>query len=219
METVVKNGPGKGRVGKAGRLTRERVIDAGRQVAAAKGFDSLTMTGVAKSLGSVTMSLYYHVRDKDDLIAGMLDAVASEISFPDRNDEPIEDLTAIFGVFYETFLREPWVVRCLVEGHPGSPKVEPLVERAVIALENLGLHGAEAGHAFISLLHYTYGEVMVLEATSLKKHFVTPLDALNFPAIARTLGQIELETLDRDPYYGNLRRILVGYDRRDPKST
>lgn len=219
METLVKKRPGKGRVGKAGRLTRERVIDAGRQVAAAKGFDSLTMTGVAKSLGSVTMSLYYHVRDKDDLIAGMLDAVASELPIPSQDNDPIEDLMAVFGIFYETFRQEPWVVRCLVEGHPGSPKVEPLVERAVIALENLGLHGAEAGHAFISLLHYTYGEVMVLEATSLKKHFVTPLDSLKYPAIARTLEQIELETFDRDPYYDNLRRILVGYDRRDRKST
>ena len=211
--------PGKGRVGKAGRLTRERVIDAGMEVVRNESLDGLTMKRVAETLGSSVMSLYHHVRDREDLVNGMVEQVAGELPDPPSDTNPVEELVAIFALFYRAFRRNPWVVRCLIEGHPGSARVEPLIERSLIAFERLGLEGAEAGHAYHAILHYTYGEVMVMDAFESGKHYFAPTMELRLPAMVRTMGAIEEGIPGPEPYYQNLRRILFGYRRHGERNS
>jgi len=76
-------------VGKAGRTGRPRgdTLDRDKVVAAARGLathglGTLTMARVAGSLGVTTMAVYRHVRDKDELLDFVLDAVYAEIPLP-----------------------------------------------------------------------------------------------------------------------------------------
>jgi AcrR family transcriptional regulator len=70
-------------------LSRERVLRAAVAVADAGGIDALTMRRLADEVGSEAMSLYYHVANKEDLLDGIVDVVASEINDAvDRLDVP-----------------------------------------------------------------------------------------------------------------------------------
>ena len=52
------------------------------QVADAEGVDALTMRRLADELGFEAMSLYRHVKNKDDVLDGIVDLVLAEIESP-----------------------------------------------------------------------------------------------------------------------------------------
>jgi AcrR family transcriptional regulator len=61
-------------------LSRERVLRAAVELADASGIEALTMRRLADALGAEAMSLYYHVTNKDDVLDGIVDVVASDIN-------------------------------------------------------------------------------------------------------------------------------------------
>jgi AcrR family transcriptional regulator len=61
------------------QLTRQRVVAAAVELADRDGIESISMRRLAQELGVEAMSLYTHVRNKNDLLDGMADAVISEI--------------------------------------------------------------------------------------------------------------------------------------------
>jgi AcrR family transcriptional regulator len=63
-------------------LSRERVLRAAVALAVRDGIESLTMRKLAGELGAGAMSLYHHVRDKEELVDGMVDLVFAEIELP-----------------------------------------------------------------------------------------------------------------------------------------
>jgi AcrR family transcriptional regulator len=64
-------------------LSRERVLLAALRLADAEGLEALSMRNLAQELGVKAMSLYNHVKNKDDLIDGIVDIVVGEIEVPD----------------------------------------------------------------------------------------------------------------------------------------
>jgi AcrR family transcriptional regulator len=64
------------------RLSRERVFHAAMELADRGGLEALTMRKLADELGVGVMSLYYYVPKKDELVAGMIEIVFSEIELP-----------------------------------------------------------------------------------------------------------------------------------------
>ena len=61
-------------------LSRDRVLAAAVELADREGIHSLTMRNLASALGVEAMSLYYHVANKEDLLDGMVDAIAAEMN-------------------------------------------------------------------------------------------------------------------------------------------
>lgn len=61
-------------------MSRRRVLRTAVAIADAGGVKALTMRRLADRLGVEAMSLYYHVRNKEDLLDGALDVVVDEIN-------------------------------------------------------------------------------------------------------------------------------------------
>ena len=76
------------------QLTRQRVVAAAVELADRDGIESISMRRLAQALGVEAMSLYTHVRSKDDLLDGMAEAVISEIPL------------SVDGVGWKTALRQ-----------------------------------------------------------------------------------------------------------------
>lgn len=70
-------------------LTRQRVLDTALAYVDEHGLDALTMHNVATELGVGDMSLYNHVKNKQDLLAGINDLLWTEIAseLPSRADD------------------------------------------------------------------------------------------------------------------------------------
>jgi len=68
-------------------LTRDRVLRAALELADEGGTAALTMQRIGRRLGVEAMSLYRHVRNKDDILDGIVDVVFAEIELPaDRSN-------------------------------------------------------------------------------------------------------------------------------------
>lgn len=67
-------------------LNRDRLLSVAVRLADRSGIESLTMRKLGKAVGVEAMSLYNHVADKDDLLAGMVDLIFSEIDLHPNGD-------------------------------------------------------------------------------------------------------------------------------------
>lgn len=68
-------------------LSRERVVTVALRLVDRRGSAALTMRNVAAELGVQAMSLYHHVRNREDLLDGMADLlVESELPIPGPGD-------------------------------------------------------------------------------------------------------------------------------------
>jgi len=62
------------------RFSREQIAKAALALVDSEGFEALSMRRVAEALGAGTMTLYYYVRTKEDLLALVEDALMGEIA-------------------------------------------------------------------------------------------------------------------------------------------
>ncbi len=120
--------------------TRADIARAAMEIADAEGFEAVSMRRVAQRLGAGTMTLYHYVRNKDELITLMSDAVMSEILVPD--DELADDWrTAVTQIATRTravFANHRWIVERMGEGRPGPSGMRHF-EQSLRAVAPLGL--------------------------------------------------------------------------------
>ncbi|TMB76292.1 MAG: TetR family transcriptional regulator [Chloroflexi bacterium] len=73
---------GKGRA----PLSKEQILRAATLVADRDGLGAVTMRRLGQELGVEAMSLYHHVTNKEEVVAGMLELLVSELPAPDAGD-------------------------------------------------------------------------------------------------------------------------------------
>jgi AcrR family transcriptional regulator len=64
-------------------ITRQAIIDAALAVLDREGMDGLSMRRVGEELGTGAASLYWHVRNKEELLQLLFERVTDEIELPD----------------------------------------------------------------------------------------------------------------------------------------
>ena len=94
-------------------LNRARVLQAAVDLADREGIESVSMRRLGQDLGIEAMSLYTHVRGKEDLLDGMVDVVVGEIPIdvdgPDWRTTLRRQVLAARGVM----LRHRWAARII----------------------------------------------------------------------------------------------------------
>ena len=94
-------------------LTRDRVLKAGVRLADREGIEAVSMRRLGTELGVEAMSLYTHVRGKDDLLDGMIELVIREIAVHrDEADWKASLRTTILDA-RRVILRHPWAPRII----------------------------------------------------------------------------------------------------------
>ena len=87
---------------------RDDVLAAARELLDEEGIGSLTMANVASRVGFTTMAVYRHVKNRDDLVHGVLELVLHEIA-----DQANPDADWLDGI--ERWMRD---VRAHLVAHP-----------------------------------------------------------------------------------------------------
>jgi len=78
---------------------------------------------VRKEMGVGTMSLYYYLKTKADLIAAMDDALMGEVLFTVSARRLARALTVIAFRTRDVFLRHPWVLSSMLSASPASTRM------------------------------------------------------------------------------------------------
>lgn len=141
-------------------LSRERVIRAAITVADEHGAAALTMRAIAKPLGVEAMSLYNHVKGREDVLDGMVDAVFAEIDLPPTD---VDWRTAMRHRAYsarEALRRHPWAVALMDSRTSPGPATLRHHDAVLGTLRGAGFSLAMAAHAFSLIDSYLYGFVI-----------------------------------------------------------
>lgn len=56
-----------------GELSRERILDAASEIASERGYEGTSISLVSKKCGLPASSIYWHFKDKDDLLAAVIE--------------------------------------------------------------------------------------------------------------------------------------------------
>ena len=120
--------------------TREQIAETAIAIADAEGFEAVSMRRIAAELGAGTMTLYYYVRTKDELIALMDDAIMGELIIPDDElpDGWREGMAEIARRTHATFVRHPWSLEVLRNADTG-PNGMRHVEQSLAVAARTGL--------------------------------------------------------------------------------
>ena len=138
-------------------LSRERVLAAALALVDARGLEALSMRNLAQELGVEAMSLYNHVENKEDILAGILELVVAEAPPPadDLDWKPALRGWAIAA--HEAFVRHPWAARIWMASSRPSPARFEDADTVLRRLREAGLPPSVVCHAFHVLNGYTLG--------------------------------------------------------------
>jgi AcrR family transcriptional regulator len=137
-------------------LSRERVLRAATALADKEGIGALSMRKLAQELGVEAMSLYNHVANKNEVLDGMVDAVASEIAVPSVEDDWKTAIRTIATSAHETLLRHPWAGTLWMRQMPGPARIRHF-DAVLGSLRDAGFSKDLTYHAYHILQSYVLG--------------------------------------------------------------
>jgi AcrR family transcriptional regulator len=126
--------------GRKPRYTRAEIARAAVGIADTEGFDTVTMKRIASDLGAGTMTLYYYVRNKADIVALMQDAIFEDVLVP-AGDLPADWREAVTLIARRTravLIGHPWAVSSLNQAQFG-PNAIRHYEQSLAALASTAL--------------------------------------------------------------------------------
>lgn len=143
---------------RASELTREDVIDAAAELVAERGYAGLSMRALAQRCGVATMTLYRHVRTKEDLLGALADRVLGELELPAPDTLTWqEQLATVFRSVHDLLLEHPDLVEIAARQHVAGEAAYRGAEVVLDALRRAGIEGESAASAFATLFAFTLG--------------------------------------------------------------
>ena len=129
-------------------LSKERVLQAAIRLADKIGIASLSMRRLGQELGVEAMSLYKHVANKDDVLDGIVDIVASEIELPSIGGDWKKSMRRRASSAHEILLRHPWATMLIVSRANVGPAMLRYVDATIGCLREAGFSYVMADHAW-----------------------------------------------------------------------
>lgn len=143
-----------------GRLDREQIVRAAASVADEHGFAAVSMRSVGKKLGVEAMSLYHHVRNKDELLDELVAWVIAQIALPEADAEWRAAMRERAHNARAVLATHPWAVPVLESRSAPSAALLVHHDRVLGWLFRAGFSAAEATHAFSTVDAFLYGFVI-----------------------------------------------------------
>ena len=212
--------------------TRADIARAALEIADAEGFDAVSMRRVAQKLGAGTMTLYHYVRNKDELVALMSDAVMAEVVVPEGelSDDWRTALTEIANRSHDAFKAHHWVFQKISDDGVPGPNGMRHFEQSLQAVAGLGLDREQTFEVIGQVDDYVFGyslrEVQEAEeqehgwSPAVIDFFKRELATGEYPLIHEFFGD-DFETTfeevmafmsDEDRFHRGLKRLLDGIE-------
>lgn len=173
------------------QLNLAGIAAAALAIADAEGFAAVSMRRVAKELGVGTMSLYYYLKSKAELISAMDDALMAEVVVPALPKDWREALTAIALRTRDVFVRHPWALSSMQSAPPGvnamlhmEQCLEALAKTSMTTEEKLTLLALVDDFIFGYTLRETAGDPVV-DMDAARKRLATGA----FPELVKAFGK------------------------------
>lgn len=209
-------------------LSRERIIEASIALLDSHGESGLTFRALAGQLATGAGAIYWHVANKNDLLAAACDEiVARTLAVPAASAAPQETIRTLALGLFDAIDVHPWLGSALTRAPLQSPMVR-IFERLGQQVRSMGLPQAAQFAAVQALLSYIVG-VSVQNAANAQLGRAlggdraallgqvadawTRLDADLYPFTRSVAGQFRLHD-DRADFLAGIDLILAGITAR-----
>lgn len=194
-------------------LTREDVIAAGARLLDEEGIEGISMRKLAKTLGTGPATLYWHVEDKDELLALILDDTIAQVQTPTGGSWD-ERLVALLQATRQALLPRPILVNVVWgAGWRIGPETLRVADSVLGCVAESGLPEDQVADAYFSLVTFALGFVLAETSTAGNPEFGAgspppPAEADDaelaaaFPNLWRYGPGADLEGMDRRFAYG-----------------
>jgi AcrR family transcriptional regulator len=192
-------------------LSREAIAAAALEIADKEGFDAVSMRRIAQDLNVGTMSLYYYVKTKDDLIAVMDDALLGEALLPKVPKGWQQAMMEIAKHTHAIFLRHPWALVSMLSAPPGLNAMRHM-EQCLEALAETQMTNGEKLALLATVDDFVFGHALRETAndTAIDTEFAAAQLATGaFPRIAKVFAKGRIETR-KDRFEQGLQALLNG---------
>ena len=139
------------------RLSRDRVFTAAVKIADVDGLSALTMRSLAQELGVKPMSLYYYVRNKEEILDGIVDSVFAEIELPTVGQDWRAEVTRRASSARASLARHPWALALMETRINPGPATLRHHDSMLGTLRAAGFSLSMTAHAYALIDAYVYG--------------------------------------------------------------
>ncbi|HEX6108738.1 MAG TPA: TetR/AcrR family transcriptional regulator C-terminal domain-containing protein [Ktedonobacteraceae bacterium] len=142
-------------------LSREQIVRAAIDLADTQGAQALSMRRLAAKLGAGTMSLYWYISRKEDLLDLLVDAVLGEVELPAYpSGDWRADIHLLAMQTRTVMLRHTWLAS-LIGSRPGlGPNWLKRLEFSLAAVDGLGLAMTDMAGILSTVDGYVIGFVL-----------------------------------------------------------
>lgn len=193
------------------------MVEEAQRLISERGFDSLTMRRLAERCGVTAMSLYRHVRTKEELLAVLADRLLDDLDVPDLTGLSWQDeVSAVFRALHRMWLAHPEFGQ-IAASQPVDGKVaHRWMERVLAALERGGLSDRQVVDAYDALASFTTGSIQ--QHAGEKTRAVSPDDRIarmqelpddDFPHVRAFAGAL-VDRRAEEHFEAGLRIIVRG---------
>lgn len=183
-------------------LTRQSILTVGIEAADHRGVAKLTMRGLAAALDYEVMSLYNHVANKADLLAGMVDQAVGGIDLPPRGHQWQPAMRRSCLSAHRVLSAHPWISALWSTTSIGPARMA-LMESWLDTLHSTDLTAPVAHRGFHALSNHVVGFALqeaeisteaqpgpaLEDFTSQARAFLATLDAHTYPRMAQHVEQ------------------------------
>src|SRR5437879_1355197 len=138
-------------------LSKDRVLRAAVDLADRGGIEARSMRRLGQELGVEAMSLYNHVRNKEELLNGMIDIVFSEIDLPAADADWSTAMRRRAISARQALKRHPWAIGLMESRAQPGPATLRHHDSVLRNLREGGMSIETAAHAYSLLDSYIYG--------------------------------------------------------------
>jgi AcrR family transcriptional regulator len=180
-------------------LTRDKVLRAALKLADKGGVEEISMRKLAQKVGVEAMSLYNHVKNKDDVLDGIADLVVGEFEVPEVGKSWKAEMRKRAISAREVLLRHPWATLLIGTRINVGPAMLRYIDRTMGCLVEAGFSYPMADHAWNAMDSFIYGFT--------QQELSFPLEPAEYATAAQ--GFIHMIPPDQYPYMNALARLVI----------
>lgn len=176
-------------------LNKERVLRSALELVDGEGIGALSMRRLAAELGVEAMSLYYHVKNKDDILAGIVDLALGEVELPSGGADWKSGVRTSAISYHDTLRRHPWVTSVPPSGEASVVQLH-YMDALLKRLREAGLTPELTHHAYHALDSHIVGSALWLarippkvELDALAKDVLRQLPVDRYPDLVLHIQQ------------------------------
>ena len=198
---------------KAAALSRDEIVRTAIRVADAEGADAVSMRRIARELNAGTMSLYWHIVSKEELLDLMLDAVQGDQENPEPSGDWRQDMREAARAVRQSLHEHPWLMDFIGGRPPVGPKSLRNLERTLGYFDGLNLDIRMTMDIATTLGTYVMGAVLREVQEQNSQTFTEQMLADMTEAEREKVFGEFIERVQATGRYPHLARVLaLGYD-------